>query len=111
MTRFLVLYKSPVSAVDMMANATPEQAQAGMDGWMVWAGKAGDAIVDLGTPLGNAATITAASAGPGTSQITGYSIMEADSRDAVLALFDGHPHIHGPDASIDVLECLPTPGT
>ena len=45
MARFMVLYLSSTSAREQMANATPEQAQAGMDAWVQWAGKAGDAIV------------------------------------------------------------------
>ena len=52
MSKYLVLYRSPTSAREQMANATPEQAKAGMDAWMAWAGKAGSAVVDLGAPLG-----------------------------------------------------------
>ena len=51
MTKFLLLYRSPVSAADQMAGSTPESAQAGMDAWMAWAGKAGSAIVDMGSPV------------------------------------------------------------
>ena len=40
-----------------MAKATPEQAKAGMDPWMAWAGKAGKAVVDLGAPLAEGATV------------------------------------------------------
>ncbi len=47
MSKFMVLYRSDVSAADQMAGATAEQAQAGMDAWMAWAAKAGEAIVDL----------------------------------------------------------------
>ena len=48
MAKFLVLYRSKVSAVEQMAQSTPEQAQAGMDAWTTWAEQAGDAVVDLG---------------------------------------------------------------
>ena len=57
MARFLVLYRAPVSAREQMANVTPEQAQAGMDLWREWAGRAGDAIVDLGAPLADPAMV------------------------------------------------------
>jgi hypothetical protein len=36
---------------DVMTNAEPEAAQAGMDAWMAWSQRAGSAIVDLGSPL------------------------------------------------------------
>ena len=41
MKKFLVLYQSTVPASEQMKNATPEQAKAGMDAWMSWAGRAG----------------------------------------------------------------------
>ena len=52
MAKFMILYRATTSAREQMAGATPEQMKAGMDAWMTWAGKAGDAVVDLGTPLG-----------------------------------------------------------
>lgn len=82
-----------------MQNATPEQAKAGMDMWMQWAGKAGSAIVDLGSPVDG-----------GDTGIGGYSILLAESRAALDALLAGHPHTMMPGNSIDVLEFLPMPG-
>ena len=87
MTKFMVLYRSPASARDQMASATPEQMKAGMDAWMQWAGKAGDAVVDLGTPLAPAAHVGPGSSGAG--EISGYSIMRADSAGALGAVLDG----------------------
>ena len=57
MKRFLVLYKSSTPADEMMAASTPEQMQSGMEEWQRWTAKAGDAIVDLGTPLGDSASV------------------------------------------------------
>src|SRR5215510_13456177 len=60
MTKFMVLYRSFASARDQMENATPEQRKAGMDAWMAWAARAGDAIVDLGSPLDSVTRVGAA---------------------------------------------------
>jgi hypothetical protein len=49
--KYLVLYRSTMTADELMSQNNPEQAQAGMDAWMAWAQQAGDAIVDLGAPL------------------------------------------------------------
>ena len=98
MTKFLVLYRSPVSAREQMANATPEQAQAGMQAWQAWAQKAESSIADLGAPLA------------GEGDITGFSILEADSRPVIDELLADHPHRHMPGAAIDVHEFLPIPG-
>jgi hypothetical protein len=78
---------------------------------MVWAGKCGDALLDLGSPVGGATTVTANSVSPGDSQVSGFSVLEADSMDDAVALVQGHPHFMTPgEPSILVLEYLPMPG-
>jgi len=109
MTKFMVLYRSAVSAREQMASGTPEQAQAGMEAWMAWAAKAGDAVVDLGTPLADAARLGPASTGGDSLPVTGFSILQAESADAVTSVLEGHPHLQW-GGSIDVLEFLPIPG-
>ena len=49
MSRFLVLYRSPVTAAEQM-DVTPEQAKAGMDLWMGWAQQAGNALINARHP-------------------------------------------------------------
>ena len=109
MTKFMVLYRSAMSAREQMAGATPEQAQAGMDAWMAWAAKAGDAVVDLGAPLEDAAHVGPGSAGGDSDHIGGFSILQAESADAVTGILDGHPHLQT-GGSIEVLEFLSMPG-
>jgi hypothetical protein len=110
MTKYLLLYRAPVSAQEQMANATPEQAQAGMDAWMQWAGRAGSAITDMGAPCSFAGTV-GATYPASDGAIGGYSVLEADSLDALKGLLDGHPHLMmGEGASIEVLELLAVPG-
>ncbi|MBV8526728.1 MAG: hypothetical protein JOZ75_00275 [Candidatus Dormibacteraeota bacterium] len=108
MGRFMVLYKSSATAAEQMG-ADPEQTAAGMKLWMDWAAKAGNALVDLGSPLNEAATVPSGS-GNGGPHIGGYSIMQGDSVGAVNALLEDHPHLNAPDASIEVLEILEVPG-
>ncbi len=108
MAKFMVLYRSSTSAREQMANATPEQMKAGMDAWMTWAGKAGEAIVDLGAPLAPAGHVGAGS--PAAADLSGYSILQAHSARAVEAILDGHPHLDMPGSSIEVLELLAMPG-
>ncbi len=110
MKKFLVLYQSTVSAAEQMRNATPEQMQGGMDLWMAWAGRAGAAVVDLGSPVAAAARVTESQIGGGTSQVRGFSILQAQSKDALLELLKNHPHFRAPAASIEVLEFTPIPG-
>ena len=97
MTNYLVLYKAETGAMEQMSTATPEQAQAGMQAWMAWFEKAGPAIVDGGSPVtGDDATFT------------GYSVLQADSREVLDALLAEHPHRQM--GTIEVYEALPMPG-
>lgn len=104
MTKYLVLYRSSTTAEEQMSQSTPEQAQAGMDAWMAWAGEAGDAIVDLGTPLS-----VVDPAGDSGDPIGGYSILQAESHEALEKVLAGHPH-KMTGGTIETLEFLPMPG-
>jgi hypothetical protein len=104
MKKFLVLYRSSVSAQQQMSTATPEQAKAGMDAWMAWAKKSGAALVDMGAPVGETALLKG-TAGPG--YVGGYSLVQADSLEKAKGLFDDHPHFRAPGAAIELLELLP----
>jgi hypothetical protein len=110
MSKFLVLYRAPVSAREQMAQATDEQKKAGMDAWMAWAQSAGEGIVDLGAPAQAAGRVTSSGQSSSEEQTSGYSILRADSAQAVMALLEKHPHLQLPGASIEVLELLPIPG-
>lgn len=110
MTKYLLLYRADVTAADQMANATPEQAQAGMDAWMTWAGKAGSAILDMGSPV-SYATTHGATYPASEGNIGGYSVLEAESLEALDGLLEGHPHLMmGEGAGIDVHALLDMPG-
>src|SRR5262245_61927673 len=80
--RFLVLYNSPISASEQMEMSSPEEMKAGMDLWMAWSRDVGPALVDFGLPLGGSNRVEGGSTSPGTSQATGYSIIEAESLEA-----------------------------
>jgi hypothetical protein len=104
MAKFLVLYRSSMSATEQMAQSSPEAAAAGMDAWMSWAQRAGDAVVDLGAPLS-----TVAGSDDSASLVGGFSILEADSTAAVSQVLEGHPHTDM-GGTIQVLEFLSMPG-
>jgi hypothetical protein len=98
------LYRADQSAAEAMAGLTPEQQQASMADWMAWAGRAGPAIIDLGSPLAPAAGTTVSG-----DSVGGFSILEAESAEALQAVLDGHPH-SAQGGTIEVHEFLPIPG-
>jgi hypothetical protein len=111
MKKFLVLYKASAAAFEQAMKSTPEQQKAGMDAWMNWAKKAAGSIVDLGAPLGKSLRVTNASAAPTTNDLGGYSILQAESKEALAEVLKGHPHfMMGQDSSIEVVEVMPIPG-
>lgn len=110
MTKYVVLYTAPQSAESAMQDASPESAAEGMKVWMDWAAKAGDGIVDLGTPLGTGKEIGASGISDTASGVAGYTILQAHTMDGALALLEGHPHLMMPGASIQVYEALDMPG-
>jgi len=100
MSKYLLLYMSPVSPQDQMANASPEEGQAGMD-----------ALVDFGSPVAAAGSIGHINAGPESAgkYVGGYSIMEADSADALRSMLEDHPHLMLDGATIYFFEFLELP--
>ena len=110
MTSYLVLYRSETSPEEQMASATPEQAQAGMEAWTAWAEKAGDAVVDLGSPVTAAGSVGASSADTASGFLGGFSILQADSADDLKKLLEDHPHLMVEGNSIEVCEFLAIPG-
>jgi hypothetical protein len=111
MKKFLVLYKASPAAFQQMMKATPEQQKSGMDAWMNWSKKAASSIVDMGGPLGKALRVAK---GGAVSQVTndlgGYSVMQAESKEALAATMKEHPHFMMPDSSIEIVELMPIPG-
>src|SRR6478736_890732 len=111
MKKFLVLYKASAAAFEqMMKTSTPEQQKAGMDAWMAWGKKAAAAIVDMGAPLGKALSVTKDSSSPVTNDLGGYSILQAESKEALAATLKGHPHFMMQGGTIEITELMPMPG-
>lgn len=111
MKKFLVLYKASASGFEQMMKATPEQQKAGMDAWMAWGQKAASAIVDMGAPLGKSLKVAKGGVGtPVTTDLGGYSILQAESKEALAKTLEGHPHFMMPDGTIEVTEIMPIPG-
>lgn len=80
MPKYLALFKAGGSGPEQMGPPTKEQHAA----WLAWRDEVGDAIVDFG-----AATVAVAGAG---SDVGGYSIVQADTVEALDAIFETNPH-------------------
>ena len=110
MKKFLVLYKASAAAFEQAMKSTPEQQKAGMDAWMSWGQKAASAIVDMGAPLGKSLRVTNGGSAPTTNDLGGYSLLQAESKEALAKMLEGHPHFMMPEGFIEVIEIMPIPG-
>jgi hypothetical protein len=110
MKKFLVLYKAPTSSFEQMTKATPEQQQAGMQAWMAWSKQAASMIADMGAPLGKSLRVTKQGSSTMTNDLGGYSILQAESKEALAKALTEHPHFMTPDGFIEIIEVMPVPG-
>ncbi len=102
---------SPVSAEEQMVKGKPEDMQKAMQPWVDWFTSVGSGLVDRGMPLGNGKHVTTSGVTDSTSQITGYSMIQAESMDKALELAKAQPHLTmGEGRSVEVLEVLAMPG-
>jgi hypothetical protein len=96
MTKFLLVYhggRTPES---------DEEKDQVMAAWGEWIQSAGDALVDVGNPVGPPVSI----GGEATDPATGYSLLEAENADGAKALLVNHP-MNGLDgARIDIHEAF-----
>lgn len=88
--------------------ANPEEQERIMGEWGAWYGKVGAAILDGGTPFGEAKHLSGDGIEDGSlgdTPATGYTLIEADSLDAAANLCADHPHIeHG--GQVQVFTCI-----
>ncbi len=112
MKKFIVIYHATNDAMKQMANATPEQQKAGMEGWMKWAQKCGEKLVDLGAPLTGGQVLNADGKSQNSNkEVTGYSMLQAKDMKEAISLLQDHPHMGMGDAcTIEVHETIPVPG-
>jgi hypothetical protein len=78
---------------------------------MAWGKKAQGAIVDMGAPLGKGMRVTkAGQATPISNDLGGYSVLQAESKEALAKTLEGHPHFMMPEGFIEIVEIMPIPG-
>lgn len=111
MKKFLVLYKASADAYQQMMKTTPEQQKAGMDAWMSWSKKAASSLLDMGGPLGKSVRVAkGGDVSPVVNDLGGFSVMQAESKEALAQQMKEHPHFMMPDSSIEIVEIMAIPG-
>lgn len=103
MAKYLYVYHGGGS---MPANN--EEYERMMRAWGGWFGSLGADVVDSGNPVGKSTTVGSASVADdgGPNPVSGYSIIEASSKDDAVAKARACPLlVHG--GSVEIAEILP----
>ena len=97
-------------------NAMPEaerraKEQQGMAAWGAWVEKHKDVLVEMGGPLGKTKRVGPNGIADISNQMTGFTIVRAESHEAAAKLFENHPHFTiFPGDAVEIMPVLPIPG-
>jgi YCII-related domain len=86
---------------------TPEAQEESMKVWTSWFGSLGDSVVDMGNPFAASSTVATSGTSDGaTSELGGYSIINAESLAEAARKADGCPVLQS-GGSVEVYEAVP----
>ncbi len=114
MKTFLAVYTGMPASMARWNNLSEaeqaERQQAGIAAWHAWAEQHKSVIVDMGSPLGETKRVSASGIADIKNNMTGYTLVKAESHEAAAKLFENHPHFTiFPGDDVEVMECLPIP--
>ncbi|NVK39730.1 MAG: hypothetical protein HWE39_00675 [Oceanospirillaceae bacterium] len=83
----------------------------GIEAWTNWMNENAAIISDTGGPLGKTKNASPNGLSDTKNNLCGYVIIQAETHEAAIKLFDNHPHFSiFPGDAVEVMECLPIPG-
>ena len=108
MKKFIILYNGPATRPEDM---TAEMRNALMAKWGEWMGKVGSALVDIGQPMANGLAVIDDGSERKATQLSGYSIIQAEDMNGAKTLVNGHPFLSEKSGkfSVDIYELMPVP--
>jgi len=118
MKNYLAVYIGTPSSLQKskwndMNEATRKAREAsGIAAWGEWMTTHQASIVVQGGPLGKTKRTAAEGVADIRNSMTGYVVVRAESHEAAARMFENHPHFAiFPGESVEIMECLPIPGT
>jgi hypothetical protein len=114
MKHFLAIYVGTPAAMSRW-NSIPdsekqERQVVGVRAWHEWIDRNKESIVEIGTPLGRTKSISSQGTSDIRNNMTGFTLVRAESHEDAAKLFESHPHfMFFPGDSVEVMECLPIP--
>lgn len=114
MAKFIALYCMPISGLEDWMK-TPEADRKAMEDkmkadWDVWMAANKSAIVST-SGVGKTKRVSKEGVADAKNDIMLYSVVEAESHEAAVKVFENHPHLGIPGSWIDVSTARELPGT
>ncbi len=113
MNKFLILFKTPVAGLDDWMKKPAEERKevedkmkADWDKWMMEHG----ANIQETAGAGKTKIVSGSGVVDGRNDVMLYAIVTADNHEAAAKMFEGHPHLGIPDATIEVMVANMIPG-
>ena len=115
MKTFLAVYvgaPASMSKWDHLSDAEKtERQKQGIAAWHGWVAKHKDVVTEMGGPLGKTKSVSPSGVADVRNNLSGFTIVKADSHEEAARLFEGHPHFSiFPGDAVEVMEILPVPG-
>src|SRR5262245_35608189 len=108
MGKFLVTYLAPASVIEEWKKTEPSKRKAAeekmQNDWKKWMTDHSKVFADKGAGVGKTKRVDAQGLSDSKNDIMLYSIIEANSHDSAAKMFEKHPHLGIPRASIEIME-------
>jgi ABC-type taurine transport system substrate-binding protein len=113
MKKWLVLYLVPASVLQDWSKTDPEMRKAAEEKmraeWNEWMSNHAKMLADTGA-CGKTKRVSSSGTSDTKNDIHLYSFVEAESQEAAVKSFEGHPHLQIPQSSIEIMEIKPITG-
>lgn len=100
MAKFVIAYRGG------MIDGSPEEQEAALASWIQWFGSLGPAVTEMGNPFGPSTSLQSdGSREAASANLTGYSVIEADTIDDAARLMKDCP-IFSSGGSVEIYEAI-----
>lgn len=114
MKKFMALYMMPMQGLEEWMKLPAEERKAQEDAmqkeWQVWADANKSMLVGTTAGVGKTKRVTKEGIQDTKNDIMLYSVVEAETHEDAVKIFEDHPHFGIPNAWIDVMPINPLPG-
>ena len=90
----------------MMTESSEEDRKKGMAEWGAWMKNHMADMADMGGPVGKNTHVAKSGTTEMSNDIGGYSVFQAESKEAVVALLADNPHFSLPGSTVDLMEIM-----